>query len=93
MTSTAFNNMVAQFAHFGWGALLVIILAAYISLPIAMLTVMGGAAIKESIESIWGVWEPIQPWKDGLYDWSFFTIGSCVAMLFLLSHPFGFVVC
>ena len=78
-----FNDVVAQFAHIGWSALMVDSLGARISSKKAISIVLGFAFAKEAIESIWGVWEPVQPWSSGLEDIAFWIAGAGLGYLLL----------
>lgn len=70
-----FDDMVAQLAHVGWGIVLTQNLARVMPLGYAALTIAAIAVGKECIESIWGAWEPVQPWKSSLIDMAFWFIG------------------
>lgn len=72
----------AVLAHIGWGGFLTLTAALFVPLlpaaAIATLIAVG----KELIESLWGVWEPRQPWKDGAADVAQFLIGIAAAAMF-----------
>ena len=78
-----FNDMVAQLAHVAWGALLVDTLGARIKAWKAIAVVGGFMLAKEMIESIWGIWEPVQPWISGLEDITFWVIGIGLGYILL----------
>jgi hypothetical protein len=73
-----FNDLVAQLAHIGWGALLVDSLSRRIRLLYALLLVAFFYVSKELIESLWGVWESRQPWSSGIEDMTFWTVGLLI---------------
>lgn len=69
----------AALAHIGWGGFLTLSAALFIPIfPGAVIATIIAVG-KESIESLWGVWEPKQPWKDGAADVAQFLIGIGVA--------------
>lgn len=78
-----FNDMVAQLAHISWSALMVDSIGARLSGEKAISIVLGFAFAKEAIESIWGVWEPVQPWSSGLEDIAFWIAGAGLGYLLL----------
>lgn len=79
----SFNDMVAQLAHFSWGALLTDSLAARIKPGLAIALVTSFFVGKEVIESVWGAWEPVQPWSSALEDMAFWALGVLVGILLL----------
>lgn len=70
-----FADMVAQLAHFAWGALLVDALSRRIKITYALALTATFFVTKEVLESVWGLWEPRQPWSSGIEDIAFWTIG------------------
>lgn len=79
--SPVFNDMVAQLAHFAWGALLVMVLAARVRLTWAVLIVFMISLGKEIIESTWSLWEPVQSWTAGFKDIMFWCLGIAAGCL------------
>jgi hypothetical protein len=77
------NNaeFLAQSAHVGWGAALVAVLGPHSGYTAAALIVLGFAAVKEAAESIWGIWEPKQPWSSGATDFAWWCAGILVAFI------------
>jgi hypothetical protein len=74
-------------AHVGWGGFLTLTAALFIPILPAVIIATSIAAGKESIESLWGVWEPIQPWRDGAADLAEFAIGIvAAAVLAYVAH-------
>jgi hypothetical protein len=69
----------ATLAHIGWGGFLTLLAALFMPIFPAAVIATVIAVGKESIESLWGVWEPKQPWVDGAVDVSQFLIGIGVA--------------
>jgi hypothetical protein len=65
----------ATLAHIGWGGFLTLLAALFMPIFPAAIIATVIAVGKESIESLWGVWEPKQPWLDGAVDVSQFFIG------------------
>lgn len=65
----------ATLAHIGWGGFLTLTAALFVPIFPAAVIATFIAAGKESIESLWGVWEPKQPWRDGAADVAQFLIG------------------
>jgi hypothetical protein len=65
----------AALAHIGWGGFLTLAAARLVPIVPAVGIAMIIAVGKESIESLWGVWEAKQPWKDGAADVAQFLIG------------------
>ena len=76
-----FNDLVAQLAHVGWGSLLVLFGSAHWGLAAVTGAVAAFAIGKEAIESLWGVWEPVQPWLSGLEDVAFWGVGIGLGLL------------
>ena len=72
----------ALLAHIGWGGFLTLTAVLFVPIFPAALIATIIAAGKESIESLWGVWEPKQPWRDGAADVAQFLIGIAAAVLF-----------
>ena len=74
---------VALLAHIGWGGFLTLAAALFVPIfpAVAIATVI--AIAKESIESLWGVWEPKQPWRNGAVDVGQFLIGIAAAAVFV----------
>jgi len=72
----------ALLAHIGWGGFLTLAAALFVPIiPAAVIaTIIAGG--KESIESLWGVWEAKQPWRDGAADVAQFLIGIAAAVIF-----------
>lgn len=71
-----FDNLIAQFAHFGWGYFVPMKLWQHgvplvYGVHIAAILFAG----KEIIESMWGVWEPKQSWSSAALDYNFFVLG------------------
>jgi hypothetical protein len=80
-------EIVSQLAHVGWGGFLALIGALFLEPWQAAAIVAIIAAGKESIESLWGVWEARQQWKDGLVDFAYFVVGIAAAfVLRLIAH-------
>jgi hypothetical protein len=73
----------AFLVHIGWGGFLTLTAALFIPVvpAVAIATII--ALGKESIESLWGVWEPKQPWKNGAADVAQFLIGIAAATVFV----------
>ena len=77
----------ALLAHIGWGGFLTLLAALFVPIFPAAVFATIIAVGKESMESLWGVWEPKQPWKDGAVDVSQFLIGIGVAaLLAVIAH-------
>ena len=72
---------LAQAAHVGWGGFLTLALAPHFGFWPAVATVAAFAVVKEAVESLWGVWEPKQPWSSGAIDAAFFFLGILLAGL------------
>jgi hypothetical protein len=72
-----FNTAVL--AHIGWGGFLTLTAALFVPIFPAVVIATTIATGKESIESLWGVWEPKQPWHDGATDVAQFLVGIGVA--------------
>jgi len=72
----------ALLAHIGWGGFLTLTAALFVPIFPAALIATIIAVGKESIESLWGVWEPKQPWRDGAADVAQFLIGIAAAAMF-----------
>ncbi len=72
----------ALLAHIGWGGFLTLTAALFVPIFPAAVIATGIAAGKESIESLWGVWEPKQPWRNGAVDVAQFLIGIAAAAVF-----------
>lgn len=72
-----------QLVHIGWGGFLALAFPLFFSAGSALLIAVSIPFIKESLESIWGIWEPKQPWLNGTIDFSFFCIGIIVAEILL----------
>jgi len=70
----------AVLTHIGWGGFLTLLAALFIPILPAAVIATVIAVGKESIESLWGVWEPKQPWKDGAADVLQFLIGIGAAV-------------
>lgn len=71
-----YANVVAQFAHVGWGYLVPMKLVQYgVPLPVGVHVAATIFAGKEIIESVWGVWEPKQSWTSASVDFNFFVLG------------------
>jgi hypothetical protein len=78
------GDTIAQLAHVGWGIALVLLLTTlHVTAVSAATTVAAFAAVKEFIESKWGVWEPIQPWASGAKDVAFWFVGIFIALAVL----------
>ncbi len=71
----------ALLAHIGWGGFLTLTAALFVPILPAAIAATIIAAGKESIESVWGVWEAKQPWRDGAVDVAQFLIGIGAATL------------
>ena len=69
----------ALLAHIGWGGFLTLAAAVFVPIFPAVAIAAIIAVGKESIESLWGVWEAKQPWKDGAADVAQFLIGIAAA--------------
>jgi hypothetical protein len=77
----------AALAHVGWGGFLTLTAALFVPIFPAVVIATLIAAGKESIESLWGVWEPKQPWKDGAVDVAQFLIGiGAAGVLTSIAH-------
>ena len=76
----------AQLAHIGWGGFLTLGFALFLPWWIAALIAAGIAFAKEATESLWGVWEPAQPWgwPGAAEDFSFFLVGIGISLGVLL---------
>jgi hypothetical protein len=74
-------DFLAQAAHVGWGAALTLILTPYTGHWQAAVYVIALSAGKEAIESLWGVWEPKQPWGPGGIDFAFWLLGVAMSWL------------
>lgn len=74
-------EVISQLVHVGWGGFLTLIAALFLEPWQAAAVVAFIAAGKESIESLWGVWEARQPWNDGLIDFAYNFIGIVVAFV------------
>jgi hypothetical protein len=72
----------AILAHIGWGGFLTLVAAQFVPIFPAAVIAAGIAIGKESIETLWGVWEPKQSWKDGAADVAQFLIGIGAAAIF-----------
>ena len=72
----------ALLAHIGWGGFLTLTAVLFVPIFPAALIATIIAVGKESIESLWGVWEPKQPWRDGAADVAQFLIGIAAAAMF-----------
>ena len=72
----------ALLAHIGWGGFLTLTAALFVPIFPAALIATIIAVGKESIESLWGVWEAKQPWRDGAADVAQFLIGIAAAAMF-----------
>jgi len=72
----------ALLAHIGWGGFLTLTAALFVPIFPAAIIATIIAAGKESIESLWGVWEAKQPWRDGAADVAQFLIGIAAAVIF-----------
>jgi len=70
----------AVLAHIGWGGFLTLLAVLFVPIFPAAVIATVIAVGKESIESLWGVWEPKQPWMDGAADVSQFLIGIGAAV-------------
>jgi hypothetical protein len=75
------SDFLAQSAHVGWGAALAAMLGPYAGYTVAALIVLGFAAAKEAAESIWGIWEPKQPWRSGAIDFAWWCAGILIAFI------------
>ena len=79
------TDLVAQLAHIGWGGLIAYGVADKThSWLVGCIIAILFAIVKESIESIWGGWEAIQPWIDGEVDMLFFFLGTLIATVIYL---------
>jgi hypothetical protein len=75
------SEFLAQTAHVGCGAALAAMLGPHAGYTAAALIVVGFAAAKEAAESIWGIWEPKQPWRSGAIDFAWWCAGILTALI------------
>jgi hypothetical protein len=81
--SPVFNWVTAQFAHFGWGALITLAFA-YFNRPIpGVLAVLAWSTLKEFVVD---KYLEKQPFLANLTDWAFYEFGSALALLLAVKH-------
>jgi hypothetical protein len=80
------QEITAQLAHIGWGGFLTLLAAVFLPMEAAVAVAAAIAAIKESAESFWGVWEAKQTWSSSFIDFACFLIGIAIAVAIAAFH-------